>query len=277
MRFIRSNWLLPAVLTGLCCVGAFNARANLLTTFPEMGDLLRWGAFSLGDGIVSTDTTDQFEGTTDIYGDVGVASEGDVTMNGNATIHGDLYWRSNGTLIMKGNSNVTGTKHHNAASDSILDNGVNEAKNTSMHAASLASTFPYMGLTSITSSMTITSSGALTVLNLTDLVLTNKSILTLNGSASDNFVINVSRNFSLTSQSKIVLSGGLGWDDVLFNIKGTENNVTLDGQSSMSGILMANKRTVSIAAASIVNGEVIANKIKLSGSSQIVHPPVTSP
>jgi choice-of-anchor A domain-containing protein len=115
------------------------------------------------------------------------------------------------------------------------------------------------------------------VLNLTDLVLTNKSILTLNGSASDNFVINVSRNFSLTSQSKIVLSGDLGWDDVLFNIKGTENNVTLDGQSSMSGILMANKRTVSIAGASIVNGEVIANKIKLSGSSQIVHPPVTSP
>jgi hypothetical protein len=109
-------------------------------------------------------------------------------MNGNATIHGDLYWRSNGTLIMKGNSNVTRTKHHNAASDSILDNGVNEAKNTSMHAASLASTFPYMGLTSITSSMTINSSGALTVLNLTDLVLTNKSILTLNGSASDNFV-----------------------------------------------------------------------------------------
>jgi hypothetical protein len=43
MRFIRSNWLLPAVLTGLCCVGALNARANLLTTFPEMGDLLRWG------------------------------------------------------------------------------------------------------------------------------------------------------------------------------------------------------------------------------------------
>jgi hypothetical protein len=52
--------------------------------------------------------------------------------------------------------------------------------------------------------------------------------------------------------------------------------VTLDGQSSMTGILMANKRTVSNAGGSSVYGEIIANKIKLSGSSQIVHPPVTS-
>jgi hypothetical protein len=198
-------------------------------------------------------------------------------MTGNATIHGDLYWRTNGTLTMSGNSNVTGTKRHNASSDSILDNGVNEANNTSFHAGNLASTFPYAGLTSIKSSMTINSSGGLTVLNLTDIILTSKSVLTLNGSASDNFVINVSKSFSLTAQSKIVLTGGLGWDDVLFNIKGTGSDVTLDGQSSVTGIIMANKRTVSNTGGSTVFGEVIANKIKLSGSSQIIHPPITSP
>jgi hypothetical protein len=40
---------------------------------------------------------------------------------------------------------------------------------------------------------------------------------------------------------------------------------------------MANKRTFNATGGSSVFGEVIANKIKLSGSSQIVHPPVTSP
>src|SRR6266550_597546 len=102
---------------------------------------------------------------------------------------------------MTGNSKVLGTKHHDASSDSILDNGVTEANNTSTHAASLVSSFAYSGITSIKSSMTLNSQGPVTVLNLTDIILTSKSVLTLNGSASDNFVINVSKNFSLTSQS----------------------------------------------------------------------------
>jgi hypothetical protein len=51
-------------------LGAFSANANLLTTFPEMGDpqtgLLRWGMFSLGGGITDTTTADDISGTTDL-------------------------------------------------------------------------------------------------------------------------------------------------------------------------------------------------------------------
>src|SRR5207248_2199440 len=220
-----------------------------------------------------TDVIDQFTGTTDIYGDVGVAGDGNISLSGSATIHGDLYWHTPGTLKLSGNAQITGARHHDAGSDLILDNGVNEANTTSTNAALFTSSSAYASLTNITSSMTLTAQhdrpGNSTVLNLNSIVLGNSATLTLVGTAADNFILNVSNQFSLTSQSKIVLSGGLSWDDVLFNIKGNGSDVTLDGQSTLNGILMANKRTVSLTGGSLVAGEVIANKIKLSGSSRV--------
>jgi hypothetical protein len=278
MISFRKKWLVLPLLTAACCLGALKARANLLQALPEMGDLERWALFSLGAGVSDVD---QLSGNNLIKGDVGVAGSGNITMSGNATINGDLYWRTPGTLTMSGNATITGARHHNASSDSQLDNGVSEANATSAHAATFTSSFAYSGITSITSSITLNAQhdrpGNSTVLNLTNFLLSDHSTVTLNGSNTDVFIINVSNQFSLTAQSKIVLTGGLAWDDVLFNIKGTGSNVTLDGQSKMTGILMANKRTVQMAGGSIVFGEVIANKVQLSGNSQIIRPPITSP
>jgi hypothetical protein len=265
----------------LLLLGGLTAKANLLTTFPEMGDLLRWGAFSLGGGISETDTIDQFVGQTDIFGDVGVAGDGNITMSGDATIHGDLYYMTGGTLTLKGNANITGVRHHDAASDLILNNGVTEATNTSNHAFALPVTPTYAGTTNIQLSgnqnMTLMGApGQTVVLKLQNFTITSGT-LTLQGSSSTNFVLNVTNQFSLSNHAQIILSGGVTWDNVLFNVVGTAGgNVTLAGGSILNGVLMANNRTVDLSGASVVNGEVIANKIKMSGSAKIIHPPVTS-
>jgi hypothetical protein len=281
MSVSSPKWLMPLFAAASLFLAAADIRADITAAVPGFGDLRRWAAFSLGGGITETDVIDQFTGTTDIYGDVGVAGDGNISLSGSATIHGDLYWRTPGTLKLSGNAQITGTKHNNGASDLILDNGVSEANLASTQAASFTSSFAYAGLTNITSSMTLYAQhdrpGNSTVLNLNSIVLGNSATLTLVGTAVDNFILNVSTQFSLTAQSKIVLSGGLTWGDVLFNIKGTGTDVTIDGQSTLNGILMANRRTVSLSGGSLVAGEVIANKIKLSGSSRIVNPSVASP
>ncbi len=64
--------------------------------------------------------------------------------------------------------------------------------------------------------------------------------------------------------------------DVLFNVVNNGSGVKLSGQTILNGVLMANSRTVDLSAGAIVNGEVAAHKIKLSGSSVIGHPPVIS-
>jgi hypothetical protein len=259
-------------------LGAFSAAANLLQPLPEMGDLMRWGVFSLGGG-------DDLTGNALVKGDMGVAGSGDITLSGNATIDGNLYYRTNGMLRLNGNATITGTRHHDSSSDSQLDNGVNEAINSSNHAASFTSSFAYAGLQSIMLSghrnVTIVAQddrpGNSTVLNLTDFVLRGGATFTLQGGAADNFIINVSSEFSLSGTAKIILSGGVKWNDVLFNVIGGGNEVKLSGQSYLEGILMANNRTVKLSGGATVKGEVVANRVSLSGGGQVIHPPITSP
>jgi cytoskeletal protein CcmA (bactofilin family) len=273
------NLLLLAVVAPFC-FGGLNAKANLLTTFgPEMGDLLRWAALSGAGGLSAVDTIDAFSGTTDIYGDVGIAGDGNITMSGGATIHGDLYYYSTGTLKKNGNAMVTGATYHDAAHNTDLNRGVQEAMDTAAAAFALPATRPQMSINlGDHQNLTLTGApGETVVLQLSNFSLSASATLTLQGSATTNFVLNVSNQFSLTGGSKIVLSGGVAWDCVLFNVVNTGSDVKVSGQSILNGVLMANKRTVELSAGALVNGEVVANQIKMSGSSEIIHPALSSP
>ena len=273
--FTRKRFL----LIGFACVsifGAAPAHANLLQTFPAMGDLLRWGVFSLG-GDINLDNVSA-SGTTYIEGDVGVAGNGNVSATGNVTMIGNLWYRSNGHLTVSGNVKFTGSVFHNSTYDSQLDNGVIEANNTSNQAWAMPVTPTYSGITNITGNQNVTLTGApgqTVVLKLNNFTLSSGS-LTLQGAANTTFVINVSKSFSMTNHSSINLSGGIAWDDVLFNIRGNGTNANMDGGSTFRGVLMANQRTVSNAGQSTVYGEIVANNIQLSGGAQVIHPAVTS-
>jgi hypothetical protein len=275
-----------ALAAAICLCGSFTAKGNMLSSTPDMGDLLRWGVFSLGGGVADTKTTDDFSGTVDVYGDVGVAGSGNISLSGGTYVHGTLYYRTNGTLKLSGKAKADAYRH-DAAADSDLDNGYNEALSSSSTAAGFASSFAYSGLTSLTLSdhqnFTITAQndrpGNATVLNLTDFTLSGSSTLTLvgDGTGASNFIINVSGKFSLSGTSSIVLTMGVSWDDVLFNITGKGKDITVSGGAMLQGILMGNQRTARISGHSVVTGEIVANEVDLSGGVQVIHPPVTSP
>jgi Ice-binding-like len=265
----RAKWLLPLIIAVLCLAGVFNARANLYTVFPEMVPLQQWTVFSLGGGITDTTTTDDITGTTYIQGNVGVGGSGDINLTGNVTIDGNLVYRSNGTLKMSGNSRVNGMTIH--GQDSDLDASSNAAIMTSNHAFAM---LPNRTQTSFTGSGDTTVSGApfeTVVFKLTNFALTGGTF-TLQGSVTTNFVFNVTNQFSLSGAAKIVLSGGVTWNNVLWNVTGGGTGPSLTGQSSLQGVLMANNRTISISGGSSVAGKVIANKVSLSGGSQITSP-----
>jgi choice-of-anchor A domain-containing protein len=123
--------------------------------------------------------------------------------------------------------------------------------------------------------LSITGSGQ-TTLNLRNLVLRGGT-LTLRGTAETTFIINVRNQFSLLNSAKIVLTGGVDPSDVLFNIIGTGQPVTIGQRSSVAGSIVSIQRMVGLASKSEVVGEVIAKKIHISGGSQIIHLPVASP
>lgn len=265
----RANWLLP-IIGGSFFIGVFSASANLAQVLPEMGDLARWALFSLGNNGL------QLSGFTAVEGDVGAAGNGIISMDGNAMIDGNLYYRSNSVLRMRGNATITGARYHNR--DSELDNGLGEASSTSDHAFALEPTRSYTNI-NLSRNQSITLQGApgeTVVLDLKNFTMSGSATFTLQGTTTTNFIINVTKQFSLSGMAKIVLSGGVQWNNVLFNVRGKGADVCLSGSARFQGILTANLRTVRLSGQSRVIGEVMAKKVLLSGSAQIIHPPIVS-
>jgi hypothetical protein len=118
--------------------------------------------------------------------------------------------------------------------------------------------------------------GETVVLSLKNFVLSGSAIFTLEGTATTIFVINVSKQFSLSGNAQINLVGAQ-WNNVFFNIRRGGAPILLSGNSSFTGTLIANGRGVQLSGNSTLNGVVQRDKLRLSGSSRVIPPPVTSP
>ena len=118
--------------------------------------------------------------------------------------------------------------------------------------------------------------GETVTLNFRNFVVADQSSFTLQGTATTTFIINVTKQFSLSGSSQIILSGGLQCDRVFFNVLGRGSVVSLYDNAQLYGTLTAMQRTVNING-SIVYGAVRARKIFLTEGARIIPPPVISP
>jgi hypothetical protein len=268
-----------AVLLALCAVFLTQApaSADLLSQGINLGqagpNLHNWAIFSLG----GENTPNEFSNNSQVFGDVGLAGSGKLKMSGGSTVFGTVYRRTTGSVNLSNGASITGGIVQNGATDSMLAQGVNDAISGSNAAFALSASAGYPTTVNANSSLTLSGSGNV-VLKLTDFVVSSGATLTLQGSASTTFVINVSRNFSLTNGATVQLSGGLTWDNVLFNVRGSGSTVTVNGGSKLlGGILLATDRTVKLDNGSELTGEIIANKVLLAGGSKVTRPPVVSP
>ena len=270
MFSISPKSVLP-IVASLILLGGVQAKADVSGVIPEIGDLERWTVFSLGDG----NNFSRAFGQALIDGDLGLAGNGNFLTGGYATVNSDVYDRSNGTVLAFQHAAITGSIFHNQ--DALLDNGVNEAMAASAHAFSLTPNRPNTSVKLLgDEAITITGApGETVVLGLKNFILRDNSSFTLQGTATTTFVINVRKKFSLSGNSHIDLAG-LQWNQVLFNVVGTGQRVSLGGSSIFNGILMANDRTIKLKGDATVSGEIIANRLKLRGSSRVLHPPIVS-
>jgi hypothetical protein len=283
LSFTRKRLLITVAL--LSALGPLKAKADLFTSCGiDLGEFraagfvdgngrrVHWGAFVVG-GSFNSGERNEFA-NSDVYGDVGVAG-GSVKMH-SGTIHGRLYAATNVDVDIKRPGRVTeGVEQGTPNANTILNQGVMDANRISMQAAGMAATD--FSLTTVnfknrnyTYNLTLTCN----VLNLTDFSLKGGTF-TLVGTAAQGIILNVSRDFSLTNGAHIVLSGGLTWDSVLFNIIGTGHVALLDEASTMQGMLLATRRTVRMRNHSTVDGEVISRDIDIGGMSRIRNPVVS--
>jgi len=268
----RFSKFLARCLAAFCLFTAARASAELGQVLP-MGDLERWAIFTLGDG----SETNLVGGDSFVQGDLGAAGNGNVTLSGNATVNGDVYYKSNGTLRVDRGATITGSRFNNQ--NPLLRNGTDEAKAASDAAAAFAATrtLDEVNLSGNDSLSFTGAPGETVVLNLKCFKLSGNSTFTLDGAANTTYIINVKNQFCLAGHANIVFTGGLDWNDVLFNVRGKGDDVLLSRDSSFQGVLMASKRTVRLRDNAIARGEIIADSIQVQSSSQVIHPPLASP
>lgn len=259
------------IIASFILLGVGHANADVADVIPELGDLERWTAFSLGGGA----RPNQVFGHGVIHGDLGLAGTGNFLMGDHSTFDGDIYCPSNGLVFAIDYAIFTGWIFHNQ--DALLDNGVDEALAASAHAFSLTPNRPNTSV-KLHGDHNITITGApgeTVVLSLKNFILRENSSFTLQGTATTTFIINVRKKFSLKGNSHIDLVG-LQWNQVLFNVVGTGQKVLLGGNSIFGGILMANNRTIKLKGDATVSGEIVGNRLKLRGSSSVLHPSIVS-
>jgi hypothetical protein len=210
-----------AVAAGLMvCASAYNCSAGFI-----LGNASQFAVL----GQFSNNQTNFNNGT--ITGDVGIGSPRQFTIS-NATVKGSIRFSGAsstsglsggpipgpGPYTVSGGGNVTGAV---VANDPVVTSAINYVNiNLSQTLGGEAGT----SLT-LTSSQTILASngildgGGNRVFGTTSVNLNNASTLTISGSASDFVVINVTDN-NPAFNGKIVLTGGITSDQVLFNMFG---------------------------------------------------------
>ncbi len=249
-----------------------------LDTLPDGS--INVGATKLFSALAAGDMSaydNNITGPSLVVGNVGIGGHGNFAMSDGA-INGDLYMNDYGTFSMSGPAQINGTKrglHLNGISQqSVLDGALADALSLSNAAAAESATTNYTvtqgtfnGTTVNTGkSITIVGSGKV-VLNLQDFVLTSGTF-TLQGTATTTFIVNVARNFSINNSS-VVLSGGLLASHVLFNVRGTGTQVSLNQGTSLTGILLAYNRKIDLSGGKVY-GKAIANQIVITSGGQIV-------
>ena len=253
-------------------VSQFSSQASLLSSGVVLGasDQVggsRWAVFTLGTGVNDVNT---LSSGANIWGDVAFAGSGKSNLSGTGSIRGDVVSHSSGSMLKSSTFGITGGTFNNR--NAHLSQGASDAIAASNFAAGLTASVGYP--TTINQNTSLSLSGAANqtvVLQLSDFVLSGTAALTLQGTATTTYIINVTNKFSLSGSSIVQLSGGLTADNVLFNVRNS-GDATMSSSSVLNGIVLATGRTMKMSGSATVYGQVIANKVAMSGVSTVRRP-----
>lgn len=269
---LSRQFVLFALATVLLLASGPRSSATVGSAISSFGDLDRWGIVSFG---VSKNGL-KLSGGSVVDGDAAVGGKGATTLQDNAVLDGDLYYRLHNKLTVSGNATITGTADN--THEDLIDAALQQALATSNEAAGFASTNPSAEtFLNMGSGTTVTGApGETVVLNLKTLKLKGNATLTLDGAATTTMIINVRKGFSLTGSSRIVLTGGLAWNDVLINVLG-KGTAKMSDSSHLEGMLLATGRNVKITGDATIAGSVIGKSVAFSGNATLINPPAASP
>lgn len=227
----RRACLLAASVAAISLTCAAPASANGL----DLGTAGDYAVVDLGNG-----TT--FGWNVPVTGNMLIGNGVTAGFAGGASITGRIYYDS----TTQGQSTFTQVTGCNPASNcstqvsgSVTGDALTSANNVANYAAGLAANLTFGTINSAT---TFAATGAQTVVDVTSIM---NAAITISGTASDIFVVNVTGAFS--SNISMILTGGVTASDILFNFTATGAHVletsggNCGGKTCLYGTFLATK------------------------------------
>ena len=253
-----AKWgLALAVLVGLglvCPSSCFADPINL----GQAGNLTIFG-FD-GSTVSFTNPQTQVSGPPGTLPNVGIGPNSSLNAS-DGVISGTLFVDPTATNINQGNLHVLG-----GVVTTSLSGAVSDLLSLSSTSAALT---PTQTFGDITGNQTITGNGGKNVISVSSIQLNGSSTLTLSGTSSDTFVVNVSGKLALTGTSSIQLNG-VAPNNVLFNVTGSGQDVAFTGKSQGNGLFLAPNRAVSVTGATIDGGIYAGGNIAIVSGAKII-------
>jgi hypothetical protein len=236
-------------------------------------------------GFSTTYTNNTFTGPSFVQGNVGIGPNGTFSMS-DGTIDGSIYMTGgSGSFNRSGPATVTGSVFFNQNLSPAFTDYQNLSNNAADCTTSTPGTPSNVNITNVSQSIAIMgTAGQKVVLNLNNFVM-SAGTFTLEGTATTSFIINVKNQFSLNN-AKILLANTTGTQiynganpdpnymgvlpsNVLFNIRSTGMQISLNQGTQMSGILLALGDHISLSGGKVY-GRVIGGQVNITSGGQAI-------
>jgi hypothetical protein len=207
--------------------------------FMGLGTAAHYGVLGLVNSAINTSNVT-------ITGDVGMSQGGKVTDKVPSTITGSVYEYAADEYAGRGNLGGL------VVNPGLLSQADADALNAAAAAAALG---PTQSFGAITAATIVTGNGGTNVIDINGDVTAS---LTLSGSSSDYFIVNISGTLSFGPKSVFGLAGGVTADHVLYNFTGAGGNITSHVGNVFDGTLLAPNYSFDLD--SVFNGEIVSGK-----------------
>jgi choice-of-anchor A domain-containing protein len=243
---------MPAAIIALVLL-ALCATPSVWADAINLGQAANYAVLGIGGTNTKLSQFEVYQSGTVVNGNVGVGPYSTWTHGMDATINGTLYYDTTDGL-----PSITGTITGGTIQQSMLQ-AVNDAVSASSFASSLTPTQTY---STFAENQVITGNGGQNVVRVTGDVALKKG-LTLSGSASDTFIIQLTAN-DATSAHQLVLSGmtmtltgGVTPNNIVWVLNDGGGNIQITSGADVYGTFLAPDRSITVDHGT-VNGRVIA-------------------
>ena len=208
-------------------------------------------------------------GATAGQANLGINSGGKLNAS-SGTIPGTYYKFTGNSDSGSSSGTIASTTVSSAAGNATLATAASNATTASANLAGLTPNQTFAAVIATSTTINATVPGENVVNLLLGINLGNGTTLTLNGSASQSFVINIPAGGITLGSASILLTGGLTPANVIFNVTGGQN-VSLNGAGGViNGIVMDLAGMVSLTNNNTIFGEVISGtSISMSNNSDV--------